>query len=233
MKQEILTPSSLTPSWRDRLGAEFDQGYMSDLRNFLKRELQSGKSIFPDQKHWFYAFELIDFDGVQVVILGQDPYHGDGQAHGLAFSVPPGIPCPPSLVNIYKELWADLQIKPHSSGFLESWSKQGVLLLNSVLTVESGMAASHQNKGWERFTDRVIDILSEQREGLVFVLWGSYAQKKGSRIDRAKHLVIESPHPSPLSSYRGFFGSRPFSRVNDWFKSRGKTQIDWDLSKTN
>jgi uracil-DNA glycosylase len=171
----------------------------------------------------------VNFDDVSVVILGQDPYHGPGQAHGLCFSVREGVSLPPSLVNIYKELKADLGIPPAKTGHLLPWAKQGVLLLNSVLTVEDGAAGSHQGKGWELFTDTVIHKLAEERDGLVFVLWGAYAQKKGAFIDRKRHFVIEAPHPSPLSAHRGFFGSRPFSKINDYLRKSGKRPIDWQL----
>lgn len=202
---------------------------MHQLRSFLKHEKQNQKTIFPKGTDIFKAFELTPFDTVSVVILGQDPYHGPNQAHGLCFSVPKGIPQPPSLVNIFKELESDLGIKPPKHGCLESWAKQGVLLLNSVLTVELGKAASHQGRGWERFTDQVIAKLNAKSEPLVFVLWGSYAQQKGKVIDRHRHLVIESPHPSPLSAHRGFFGSKPFSKINAFLARHDLKPINWTI----
>ena len=219
----------LDPSWKETLSSEFGKPYMAKLKEFLVAEMRSGKTIFPKGSEYFNALNLTPFEQVKVVILGQDPYHGPGQAHGLCFSVQPGVPIPPSLVNIYKELQGDLGIKPQTHGFLESWAQQGVLLLNSVLTVESGKAASHQKQGWETFTDNVIQQLSERRDNLAFILWGSYAQKKGSVIDRNKHLVIESPHPSPLSAHRGFFGTKPFSKINQFLIQHQKTPIDWEL----
>lgn len=219
----------LEGSWKSRLEGEFDAPYMQHLRSFLQKQKAEHKTIFPCGSEYFAALNLTPFDKVKVVILGQDPYHGPGQAHGLSFSVRPGVPLPPSLVNIYKELEADLGIPRSHQGHLESWAQQGVLLLNSVLTVESGRAASHQGKGWEQFTDKIIHLLAEEREHLAFLLWGTYAQKKGAFIDRGKHLVIESPHPSPLSAHRGFFGSRPFSKINRYLVSRGQTPIRWQL----
>jgi uracil-DNA glycosylase len=219
----------LSSSWLKRLRPEFEAPYMRALKLFLTGQIQQQKTIYPAPSEWFAALDAVAFEQVKVVIIGQDPYHGEGQAHGLSFSVRDGVALPPSLVNIYKELADDLGIQAVKSGFLEPWTRQGVLLLNSVLTVEAGRAASHQGKGWEQFTDRIIQQLASEREGLVFVLWGSYAQKKGALIDRKRHLVIESPHPSPLSAYRGFFGSRPFSRINAWLKERGDTLIDWRL----
>lgn len=224
----IVTGSpKLEESWRQWLAPEFDKDYMKSLRSFLKAELGAGKKIFPKGEQYFAALNTTPFDRVKVVILGQDPYHGPGQAHGLCFSVQKGVPAPPSLVNIYKELESDLGIAPASHGCLQKWAEQGVLLLNSVLTVEMSKAASHQGKGWEQFTDRVIQLLNENREGVVFLLWGSYAQKKGAFVDRKKHLVLEAPHPSPLSSYRGFFGSKPFSKINKWLVDHNQTPIDW------
>ena len=223
------SPAKLEKSWNQRLGGEFEKDYMKNLKAFLTDEYQKGKRIFPAGDKYFAALNTVPFEKVRVVILGQDPYHGAGQAHGLSFSVPPGVPAPPSLVNIFKELQADLGLPRPSHGTLESWARQGVLLLNAVLTVEEGRAASHQGKGWETFTDAVIRRLAEEREGLIFVLWGSYAQKKGAFIDRDKHLVIESPHPSPLSAHRGFLGSKPFSKINKYLTEHGQTPIDWDL----
>lgn len=219
----------MEPSWLAKLSDEFEKPYMKDLKSFLQREYASLKTIYPKKDEYFAAFAETPFDKVKVVILGQDPYHGPGQAHGLSFSVKPGVPLPPSLLNIYKELFSDLGIPLTRNGYLAPWAKQGVLLLNSVLTVEAGMAASHQGKGWERFTDRVIELLATEREQLVFVLWGSYAQKKGAFIDRSKHLVISTAHPSPLSAHRGFFGSRVFSQINQYLQKNCKQPIDWKL----
>ena len=219
----------LHPSWLKVLGEEFEKPYMKALRDFLVSEKQQGKKIFPTSDHWFAAFDQTPFDQVKVVVLGQDPYHGPGQAHGLCFSVLPGVVTPPSLVNIYKELENDLGIPPAVHGCLNHWADQGVLLLNATLTVVAGQAGAHQNQGWETFTDRAIQVLNEEREGLVFILWGSYAQKKGNFIDQKKHCVISSPHPSPLSAYRGFFDSKPFSQANDYLTSRAQEAIDWQL----
>jgi len=220
----------LDASWLAVLGGEFEKPYMQSLKSFLVDEKAKGKVIFPASSRWFAAFNNTPFDKVKVVVLGQDPYHGPKQAHGLCFSVPPEIKIPPSLVNIYKELATDLNIPVSTNGCLEHWAGQGVLLLNATLTVENGQAGSHQNKGWETFTDRAIQVLNEQCEGLVFILWGSYAQKKGAFIDAQRHLVIKSPHPSPLSAYRGFFGSRPFSQTNTYLKSKNKKAIDWQIN---
>lgn len=219
----------LEDSWKSRLADEFKAPYMQKLKRFLMHEKAEKKVIFPKGQDYFAALNITSFDNVKVVILGQDPYHGPGQAHGLSFSVPPGVPLPPSLLNIYKELHSDLGIPITRNGHLESWARQGVLLLNSVLTVESGRAASHQGQGWELFTDRIIHVLAEEREHLVFILWGSYAQKKGAFIDRGKHLVIESPHPSPLSAHRGFLGSKPFSKTNAYLKANGIEPIRWQV----
>jgi uracil-DNA glycosylase len=219
----------LEPSWKHALGNEFDAEYMRQLRQFLLAEKIAGKRIYPPGNEIFNALNATPFDDTKVVILGQDPYHGDGQAHGLCFSVKSGVRVPPSLQNIYKELQADTGFAPPQHGCLDHWAAQGVLLLNAVLTVEAGRAASHQGKGWEKFTDRVIEILDRDKDGLVFILWGSYAQKKGSMIDRSKHLVLESPHPSPLSASRGFFGNHHFSRTNEYLLSLGKPPIQWQL----
>ena len=216
--------------WKTALKDEFEKDYIQKLREFLIGEKQKGKILYPASSHIFAAFNSTPFDRVRIVILGQDPYHGINQAHGLCFSVPPGVAIPPSLVNIYKELKDDLNITAPSHGNLQKWADQGVLLLNSVLTVEKDKAASHQNKGWEQFTDRAIRELNDHRENLVFILWGSYAQKKGKIIDRSKHCVLESVHPSPLSSYRGFFGSRPFSKANAYLQSKGLHPVDWNLN---
>ncbi|WP_163835065.1 uracil-DNA glycosylase [Spartinivicinus ruber] len=219
----------LEVSWKEHLIEEFNKDYMKSLRAFLQAEKRAGKVIYPQGSEYFKAFELTPFDQVKVVILGQDPYHGPGQAHGLCFSVRQKVKIPPSLVNMYKELAQDLGIPPANHGFLEHWAKQGVLLLNSVLTVEQGQAASHQGKGWEQFTDEVIARLNAECQGVVFILWGSYAQRKGSFIDTNKHLVIKSAHPSPLSAHRGFFGSRPFSQTNTYLQQQGMEPIDWQL----
>lgn len=220
----------LEASWKHELLAEFSKSYLGELRHFLLSEKQKGKVIFPKGEEYFNALNSTAFDKVKVVILGQDPYHGPGQAHGLCFSVQKGVPQPPSLKNIFKELQSDLGFKPPSHGNLQVWAEQGVLLLNSVLTVESGKAGSHQNRGWEKFTDQVIRSLNEHREGLVFLLWGTYAQAKGQYIDRERHLVIQSSHPSPLSAHRGFLGSKPFSKTNDYLVSQGKSPINWSLA---
>ena len=219
----------LESSWKSHIQDEFSKEYMQVLRSFLVNEKQSGKTVYPKGSEYFRALDLTPFDEVKVVILGQDPYHGPGQAHGLCFSVRPEVRIPPSLVNMYKELRDDLGIAPASHGFLEHWARQGVLLLNSVLTVEHKQAASHQGKGWEQFTDRIIAELNEKRENLVFILWGSYAQRKGQYIDQSRHLVLKSVHPSPLSAHRGFFGSRPFSQTNNYLQRHGLTPIDWQL----
>jgi uracil-DNA glycosylase len=220
----------LHPSWKTPLLAEFDQPYMADLRAFLQAEKQRGAVVYPKGSDIFNALNTTPLEQVRVVILGQDPYHGPNQAHGLSFSVRRGVPLPPSLQNIYKELEADLGIKPPPHGDLTPWAEQGVLLLNSVLTVRQAEAASHQNKGWERFTDRVIDLINTRRTGVAFILWGSYAQAKGKFIDRQKHLVVAAPHPSPLSAHRGFFGSRPFSTVNRYLEQQGGQGIDWRIN---
>ncbi|MCO1333898.1 uracil-DNA glycosylase [Microbulbifer sp. OS29] len=217
------------PTWYDVLAEEFDQPYMAQLRQFLKGEKVAGKKIYPPSGQIFNAFNSTPFDQVKVVILGQDPYHGMGQAHGLCFSVMPGVRVPPSLQNIYKELHTDMGIPPAHHGCLQPWAEQGVLLLNATLTVEDSKAGAHQKRGWEQFTDTAIHKLAEQREGLVFVLWGSYAQKKGGFIDRNKHRVLRAPHPSPLSAHRGFFGTRPFSQANHWLQQRGEKPIEWAL----
>lgn len=220
----------LEESWKRVLAQEFTQPYMVELKNFLRGELARQRIIFPKGSEYFAALNLTPFNAVKVVMLGQDPYHGPNQAHGLCFSVRPGVEPPPSLKNIYTELRADLGIETPQHGFLEAWAQQGVLLLNSVLTVEQARAGSHANRGWELFTDRIISLLNAEREHLAFVLWGSYAQRKGQFIDRSRHLVITSPHPSPLSADRGFFGSRPFSRINGYFAKHGISEIDWRLN---
>lgn len=218
---------SLDSSWQRVVGDEFTKPYFQQLRGFLAREVGSGKVIFPASRDYFAALNATKFEDVRVVILGQDPYHGEGQAHGLSFSVPKGVRLPPSLLNIYKELESDLGIARTREGNLAKWAAQGVLLLNSVLTVRESEAGSHRKRGWEEFTDRIVLELATRREHLVFVLWGAYAQKKGEFIDRSRHFVIESAHPSPLSASRGFLGSRPFSRINSYLRQHGTGEIDW------
>jgi len=215
-------------SWQDILADEFQKPYYQDLREFLKQEYATQK-IHPDMYHIFEALQITPYEKVKIVILGQDPYHGPNQAHGLSFSVQPGVKVPPSLQNIYKELQNDLGIPPVNHGYLVPWAKQGVLLLNTVLTVRQGQAYSHQGKGWERLTDKVIEKLNERQDPVVFILWGKPAQKKISMIDTSKHVIIKSVHPSPLSANRGFFGSRPFSKANNALVALGKTPIDWQL----
>ena len=219
----------LHESWKAPLRPEFDADYMAQLRSFLVAEKAAGKRIFPKGAEWFRAMDLTPLDKVRVVILGQDPYHGPGQAHGLCFSVKPGVPPPPSLVNIYKEMQSDLGIERPRHGFLEHWAQQGVLLLNSVLTVEMAKAASHQGKGWERFTDAVIRLVNAKEEPVVFLLWGAYAQKKAAFVDTSKHLVLKAAHPSPLSAHNGFLGCRHFSKCNAFLDSKGLPPIDWSL----
>ncbi|CAN5543491.1 uracil-DNA glycosylase [soil metagenome] len=219
----------LGESWRGPLAGEFAAPYMQELKSFLLGEKAKGRRVFPKGSEYFRALDLTPLDQVKVVILGQDPYHGEGQAHGLCFSVRPGVRTPPSLENIYKELATDIGIPRPSHGFLEHWARQGVLLLNSVLTVEMGNAASHQGKGWERFTDAVIRLVNASPHPVVFMLWGAYAQKKASFVDAKRHLVLKSVHPSPLSAHRGFLGSRPFSQANAFLSEKGMTPIDWSL----
>jgi len=213
-------------SWNEALHQEFEKGYFKELVQFVKEEYHSAQ-IFPPAKAIFAAFNATPFDKVKVVILGQDPYHGDNQANGLSFSVNSTEQCPPSLINIYKEMQDDLGIPIPENGDLSKWAQQGVLLLNSTLTVRAHQAGSHQGKGWEEFTDEAIMRLAQDREHIVFILWGSYAIKKGAFINRSKHLVLTSPHPSPLSAYRGFFGSRPFSKANDYLRANGVSPINW------
>ena len=219
--------TKLHQSWLNELQSDLDSPYMKALKAFLLSEREAGKLIFPKGSEWFNALNLTPLDNVRVVILGQDPYHGEGQAHGLCFSVRHGVKPPPSLVNIYKELKLDVGDAAPPHGNLENWAGQGVLLLNSVLTVEAGKAASHQGKGWERFTDAVVRIVNAQPRPVVFVLWGNYAQKKAAFVDRNRHLVIASAHPSPLSAYNGFFGSKPFSKVNAFLAAQGEAAIQW------
>lgn len=220
---------ALEDSWKAALAPEFSSPYMQQLKAFLQAQKQAGKHIFPKGSEYFRALDLTPLSDVKVVILGQDPYHGLGQAHGLCFSVRPGVRIPPSLVNIYKEMETDLGIERARHGFLEHWAKQGVLLLNSVLTVEEAQAASHQGQGWEKFTDAVIRKVNEECEHVVFILWGSYAQRKAAFVDSARHLVLKAPHPSPLSAHNGFFGSKPFSKANAYLQSHGRAAIDWQL----
>lgn len=221
--------AQLEPGWFAQLESEFDQPYMQSLRTFLVDEEKQGREVYPAGNEIFSALNSTPFDAVKVVVLGQDPYHGPGQAHGLCFSVKKDVPTPPSLVNIYKEIQSDLEIPAteFTHGCLESWADQGVLLLNSVLTVERHKAASHQRKGWETFTNRIIERLAQREQSCVFLLWGSYAQKKGAMIDRTRHHVLTAPHPSPLSAYRGFFGCRHFSECNKILKQHGVAPIDW------
>ena len=227
------TPVKLHESWREPLAPEFASPYMAALRSFLVAEKAAGKRIFPKGGEWFRALDLTPLDTVRVVILGQDPYHGEGQAHGLCFSVRPGVRPPPSLVNIYKELNDDLGLARPGHGFLEHWAKQGVLLLNSVLTVQMSQAASHRDRGWERFTDAVIRLVAAKEQPVVFMLWGSYAQKKAAfvkSVDRGgHHLVLKAAHPSPLSAHNGFLGCRHFSKANAFLAANGQAPIDWSL----
>lgn len=213
-------------SWKNRLQSEFEQSYFAELTDFVRSEYQN-KKIFPPAKLIFNAFDSCPFDKVKVVIIGQDPYHGIGQAHGLCFSVNDGVEVPPSLVNIYKEIERSLGKQVPTSGNLTKWAQQGVLLLNATLTVEAHKAGSHQGKGWERFTDSVINMLAQEKDNLVFMLWGSYAQKKGAYIDATKHLVLKSVHPSPLSAYRGFIGNDHFVMANNYLRKQGFDEINW------
>jgi len=219
----------LEPSWKARVGTYFDRPEMIALSGFLREEKRRGKEIYPPARLIFAALDATPFEQVKAVILGQDPYHGPGQAHGLCFSVLPGVAIPPSLQNIFAEIERDLGIPRPDHGCLLPWARQGVLLLNSVLTVERGLAGSHQGKGWEGFTDAVVDTLNRERDGLAFLLWGSYAQNKGKLIDGGRHLVLRAPHPSPLSAHRGFFGCGHFSKINSWLQQRGEMPIEWRL----
>jgi len=218
----------LEAGWKKQLSAQFDQPYMQDLRTYLKQRSQAGATIYPTARNWFSAFDMTPFKDVKVVVLGQDPYHGAGQAHGMCFSVLPGVAIPPSLRNIYKELHADLGLQPVTHGYLASWAQQGVFLLNSVLTVEHGQAASHQGRGWETFTDAAIESISANTENTIFLLWGGYARRKGAVIDQTRHLVLECAHPSPLS-VRGFTGCKHFSKANSYLEKHGRQAIDWQL----
>jgi uracil-DNA glycosylase len=219
----------LNKSWLQYLQAEFDSPYMKELKAFLQSEKQQKKIIYPVGSLIFNAFNSTPVDKVKVVILGQDPYHGPNQAHGLCFSVLPGVPFPPSLLNIFKEIQQDLGFSIPNHGCLQSWANQGVLLLNATLTVQQANAGSHQGKGWETFTDKAIQVINDHCENIVFLLWGSYAQKKGQFINTEKHLVLRSPHPSPLSAHRGFWGNQHFSKTNQWLLEKGKEPIDWEL----
>ena len=219
----------LEPSWKARVGPWFEREEMQALSTFLRQRRAAGARIHPAPSQLFAAFDATPFDAVKAVILGQDPYHGAGQAHGLCFSVLPGVPVPPSLANIYQELQRDVGFVRPDHGHLMAWAQRGVLLLNAVLTVEEGRPGSHQGKGWEGFTDHVVDVLNREREGLVFLLWGSYAQAKGKVIDSRRHRVLKAPHPSPLSAHRGFFGCGHFSVTNQYLARQGQTPIDWSL----
>jgi len=219
----------LAPSWLEGLGNEFEQPYMVKLCAFLAAEQAAGKVIYPSGDELFNAFNYTPLEQVRVVILGQDPYHGPEQAHGLCFSVKPGVPVPPSLRNIYREIQAELGVTMPAHGCLDSWARQGVLLLNSVLSVEQGMAASHQGQGWEQFTDRAIELVNRETESVVFMLWGAYAQRKGAIIDQQRHCVLKAPHPSPLSAHRGFVGCGHFQQANNYLLARGRGTIDWSV----
>lgn len=233
MASNFISSAMLEENWRAVLGVEFEKPYMQQLRAFLRAEKDKRKVVYPPSAEVFQAFSLTPLPAVKVVLLGQDPYHGPGQAQGLCFSVPPGKALPPSLVNIYKELRTDLGIPPARNGCLIPWAKQGVLLLNSVLTVERGKAASHQGKGWEQFTDKAIELLNKHTSGLVFLLWGAYAQRKGSFIDAKRHCVLKAAHPSPFSAHQGFFGCRHFSQTNHYLEKQGKTPINWSITETS
>lgn len=220
---------ALSAPWREALGSELEAPYMHDLREFLRNEKAAGKIIYPPGTEIFNAFNATAPHEVKVVILGQDPYHGPNQAHGLCFSVRAGVKVPPSLVNIFKEIEADLGIAPPEHGDLTAWANQGVLLLNATLTVEQAKAGAHQNRGWETFTDAAVAYLNQRCEHIVFLLWGSYAQKKGALVDRSRHCVLAAPHPSPLSAHRGFFGCRHFSKANQYLVRNGRLPVDWSL----
>lgn len=228
----------LEPSWKAALASEFESGYMTRLRSFLVEEKQARKTVYPRGEQIFAALDATPLESVKVVVIGQDPYHGPGQAHGLCFSVQPGVALPPSLVNIFEEINTDMAdddvpcgrhdgAVPSGKGCLAPWARQGVLLLNAVLTVVAGRAGSHQGRGWETFTDRVVEIVNRERQHVVFMLWGSYAQKKGAAVDTSRHLVLTSPHPSPLSAHRGFFGCRHFSKANQYLVDHGVMPINW------
>lgn len=230
----VPLPSTMGASWRSALQAEFSKDYFKELTKFLEEQAKAGKAVYPPPQDVFSFSRACEIDEVRVVILGQDPYHGPGQAHGLSFSVLPGVKAPPSLVNMYKELETDIpgfMIPNH--GYLMSWAKQGVLCLNAVLTVERGSPNSHANKGWEKFTDAIISWINKNRHNVVFILWGSYAQKKGKDINKEKHCVIVGPHPSPLSAHKGFFGCKHFSKTNDYLTKKGQLPIDWNSLNTD
>ncbi|MFT4179656.1 MAG: uracil-DNA glycosylase [Thermomonas sp.] len=224
-----MTDVRIEPTWKARVGDWFAREDMQQLSAFLRQRKAAGATIYPPGAQIFSAFDATPFDAVKIVILGQDPYHGPGQAHGLCFSVLPGVPVPPSLDNIYKELAQDIGFQRPGHGCLLPWAQRGVLLLNSVLTVEAGTPGAHQGKGWEGFTDHVVDVLGREREHLVFLLWGSYAQKKGAVIDTRRHRVLKAPHPSPLSAHRGFLGCKHFSQANDYLVRNGQSPVDWSL----
>lgn len=225
--------TALSGSWQQALADELSKPYMEELFAFIAQRQAAGKTIYPEPENWFAAFEATPLQAVKVVILGQDPYHGPGQAHGLSFSVQPGERIPPSLRNIYKELNSDLAIETPAHGCLLDWAREGVLLLNATLTVEEKSPGAHQGQGWERFTDSVITLLSERREHLVFMLWGSYAQSKAGLIDDGRHLVLKAVHPSPLSAHRGFLGCRHFSRANDYLVANGCEPVEWRITQAS
>jgi uracil-DNA glycosylase len=225
---ELIKDIKIEKSWKSVLKDDLKSASMNKLSSFLSKELKK-KSIYPAPKEIFAAFNQTPFDKVKVVIIGQDPYHGEGQAHGMCFSVKKGVKIPPSLRNIYKELSSDLDLEIPEHGNLSSWASEGVLLLNAVLTVEHSKAGSHHGRGWEEFTDSVIEYLNNEKENLVFILWGAPAQKKARKVDESKHLVLKSPHPSPLAAYRGFFGNHHFSKTNEYLKSKGIAEVDWSL----
>lgn len=222
-----MAPIKIHRSWLGKINSEFEADKMKKLKSYLRSEIEKGKIIYPEEKNYFRALNSTPLENVNIVILGQDPYHGAGQANGLCFSVPEGIRFPPSLQNIFKELKSDLGCDVPKSGDLSAWAEQGVLLLNSVLTVEKEKPASHQKKGWEEFTNKIVSVVNDTNDHVVFILWGSYAQEKAEFVDQKRHLVLKSAHPSPLSSYRGFFGSKPFSQANQWLKAHGKKPITW------
>lgn len=226
---------SVTPrieaGWKEQLAEAFARPGFAELKAFLLAEKAGGQTVYPPASRIFAAFDATPWEAVRVVILGQDPYHGPGQAHGLSFSVPAGVPPPPSLRNIFKELHADLGLPVPRTGDLTPWARQGVLLLNATLTVRAGQAGSHQQKGWEEFTDEVVTRLNRHPRPLIFLLWGSFARRKAASLDRSRHAVLEAPHPSPLSAHRGFFGSRPFSRINALLRDRGEPEIDWNVER--
>ncbi len=230
MQEQAKGGVAIEDSWKHALQAEFSKPYFASIKSFLKKEKAAGKVIYPPGQLIFNAFNLTPFDKVKVVILGQDPYHGPNQAHGLCFSVQFGVKPPPSLVNIYKELKTDVGFEPPTHGCLQQWAEQGVFLLNAMLTVEKDLPASHQKIGWQHFTDAAITALSKNRTNLVFILWGAYAQQKIELIDQTKHLIIKSPHPSPFSADKGFFGSKPFSKTNNWLEQHHLEKINWQLN---